>query len=87
MDVPSPEVSMSKQKQEWTKLCSEHAAAKKAHDEAFAVIVAGVTAHIDGKVPSAPGLEQLEYEERARKQLEEIRARMQEFVGANTWPV
>ena len=78
---------MSKPKQEWTKLCSEHEAAKKAHDEAFAVIVAGVTAHIDGKVSSAPGLEQLEYEERARKQLEEIRARMQEFVGANAWPV
>lgn len=78
---------MSNRVQEWTKLCREHAAAKKAHDEAFAEIVAGVTAHIDGTVPSAPGLEQLEYEERARKQLEEIRARMQEFVGANAWPV
>lgn len=78
---------MSKQKQEWTKLCREHEAAKKAHDEAFAGIVAGVTAHIDGKAPSTPGLEELEYEERARKQLEDIRARMQAFVGANAWPV
>jgi hypothetical protein len=73
--------------QEWVNLCREHKAAKEEHDKVFSEIVAAFSEQIDGKVPAGPGLEELEYEEKARKQLEEIRARMQTFIGANTWPV
>ena len=72
---------------EWAELCREHNAAKEEHDKVFSGVVAAFSAKIDGKVPSGPGLEELEYEERARKQLEEIRERMRTFVHANTWPV
>jgi len=73
--------------QEWVNLCREHKVAKEEHDNVFSGIVAAFSAKIDGKAPAGPGLEQIEYEEKARKQLEEIRARMQSFIGANTWPV
>ena len=78
---------MSTQAKDWAELCREHNAAKKAHDEAFSGIVTTVTARLDGKAPAGPELAELEYEEKARKQLEEIRERMRTFVGANTWPV
>lgn len=84
--LPTVEASMSKS-QEWTKLCREHDAAKEEHDKVFSGIVAAFSAQIGGQAPAGPGLEELEYEEKARKQLEEIRARMQTFIGANTWPV
>lgn len=76
---------MSAQKK-WKELLREHDAAKQAHEEAFSSILSGFSARLDGEAPG-PGLEQLEFEERARKQLEEIRARMQTFIHANTWPV
>jgi hypothetical protein len=81
------EMYMSTPAKEWADLCREHKAAKQAHDEAFSGIVSGFTARLEGDAPAGPGLEELEYEEKARKQLEEIRARMRTFVGANTWPV
>lgn len=78
---------MSTQAKEWAELCREHNAAKQAHDEAFSGIVSVFTARLDRNAPAGPGLEELEYEEKARKQLEEIQAKMRTFVGANTWPV
>jgi hypothetical protein len=80
-------MNMSTRAKVWADLCREHQAAKQAHDEAFSGIVSGFTAQLDGRAPAGPRLEELEYEEKARKQLEEIRAKMRTFVGANTWPV
>lgn len=68
----------------WTELCREHKAAKDENDELFSRIVASFSAQIDGKVSAGPSLEELEYAEKARKQLEEIRAKMQTFIYANT---
>jgi hypothetical protein len=85
--INAGDAHMSSQAKEWAELCREHQAAKEAHDEAFSGIVSGFTARLEGDAPAGPGLEDLEYEEKARRQLEEIRARMRTFVGANTWPV
>lgn len=77
---------MSKSK-EWMELLREHSAAKEEHDKLFTGIVAAISARIDGKDSAGPDLEQVEYEEKARQQLEQIRARMQSFIHANTWNV
>jgi hypothetical protein len=79
---------MSKSR-EWANLCREHKAGRKnTNTTRFApklwlrFLHKSTARSLRGRA-----LEEPENEEKARRQLEEIRARMQTFIGANTWPL